>query len=1489
MNKLKIKTFNIDKINEYFEILKYLDLTTVDFNNNNKENDELIIKNMKNKIQIYINKNGIFNEKKKMISKLKEINERLNKYGVAQKRKKKNDLNEKMLLENKLKEKIKKENDIIDSKLQYLIILNKILILLKKYSSINKDYNCEIIINKLNNLKQNNKSLQFYYFYLRIIKYIIKNYHNSNATLYYKDIIFILFDKNYNYIKQKSSILILLLESKEKKYFYNIPILIVQQIIEYFILVILLDNGFNNFHLNILKDTIINYTLYYNYLENNPFIFEFLFDFFQILILKFILNINKENIESIKICYEIIFIIIEKNIIKKISKLKFGKLILIGIYSNEIIKKRNNNNNDFLAKFGLEKKYMFETLMDLLTRDENGFYQKVINDLGLGIKENYNNNKFKIFLNFNEKLCKDCIKYINNFLEFDENNINFIQKTFESKQRNIFEFLINKIIELIENDENELINLFNLNIFLIKILDIVKKTGMDITNLMLIILNKKGELLKFEWDYIFQIFEILKDKSSFSKHKSKIFNTILDIYLNNSNNFYLNFYENCSKFIDYDDKLMNSNFEILKVKILTNNYEIFSKNIQNLFEFYEDELIKDINNKIYYEDSFIYLMQILYLYLKKNINFENISNFIQYVLIKNYNKLLNINCYFGKTIINFFNYYLVKILLVVFNKNIHDLNLFNYIINIINENDKEKENKNLIFLKINFYEILYEKFIETNNYLIIKLFSDNFKIFLQKNINNKEIEIFDNILNLIKNKFFVDHNYKIYANKYLFNNQSPNIFFKFVSKQNDNNEIIFFENELLLTYIITIMNKNIGIEKIIDAFEKKFEYLYFFKGLDFSELIKNILKYYEKNKISNEILEKIISILSNIAFHILLYQNQPNYIVFSELCDINLENFIIQKLFFLFLQSIDNKDKICINKTLKIIELYFYSLTNSQKRKDFNNSFNIHDIYNPSERKSLKFVYDNDIEKNRNSLNQILNENEKDFLTKCNNIMENICKIFSFIPLNINICFSILKFFYINRENFCQDYNQKNIVLIIYITINFYYINDENINFDLFKINFSDIDFPKIQKVKNFQNEIYKIIKEFSSIILLNYIDKSNYINDIYQIMNLFFKEPNSLFLSDLIKWKLLSKIERDNRSLNLFKNDNKKNAYDIDKNSKFYKNNNILYEIKINDNNENIINIRSNIYNINMKITKDNNNHEKIILKSPLNKKKILYYIFLKELNNNPNININDIIEKENNNNITNDDLNETKEIFSFFYSFIFTQNTLNSVKITTELGKYIHQLDYEYPIFFQFNCDITYVSNEAIENKCILNPLKSYEIKNKKFVSFLHSLGNIIKNKNDNNLLFFHNDNLFQINFYVKNFKSGCNRNDINDKIHILFIENIYKKIDIYNLNQNIVIYILIIPSINSHYLIKFVVNKNFKNLNKNFIKDFENLFLKSTNIYINDNFEILSDFIIKHIILLHYFIYFQIPDLYKNNNIETRYKIINEIKINKSNQNV
>ena len=298
MNKIKSNFFNIGKLEHYFEILNYLDLKTIDFENN-LEKDKL--NNLKKKINNFTNKKGIFDEKKKMISKLKEINERLNKYGSANKRKKKDDLFEKKELENKLKEKIKKDNDTIDIQLQYLIILNKIHVTLKKYTSYNKDYNCENIIKNLNNLKQNNNSIEFYYFYIKIIKYIIKNYQNSNSSKYYSDIIVVLFDNNYNYLKQKNSTLILLLKTKEKKYLYEIPISIFKQMIEYFIFINLINNCFKNEYLNILKELIVHYTNCKNYLDNNLFIFEFLFDFFQILILKFIINIKNKTEITFKI------------------------------------------------------------------------------------------------------------------------------------------------------------------------------------------------------------------------------------------------------------------------------------------------------------------------------------------------------------------------------------------------------------------------------------------------------------------------------------------------------------------------------------------------------------------------------------------------------------------------------------------------------------------------------------------------------------------------------------------------------------------------------------------------------------------------------------------------------------------------------------------------------------------------------------------------------------------------------------------------------------------------------------------------------------------------------------------------------------------------------------------------------------------------------------------------------------------------------------
>ena len=81
MNKLKFNFFNIEKIDQYFNVLNYFDLKTEDFDND--------LKNIKSRINNFTNKKGIFDEKKKMILKLKEINERLNKYDSNNKRKKK--------------------------------------------------------------------------------------------------------------------------------------------------------------------------------------------------------------------------------------------------------------------------------------------------------------------------------------------------------------------------------------------------------------------------------------------------------------------------------------------------------------------------------------------------------------------------------------------------------------------------------------------------------------------------------------------------------------------------------------------------------------------------------------------------------------------------------------------------------------------------------------------------------------------------------------------------------------------------------------------------------------------------------------------------------------------------------------------------------------------------------------------------------------------------------------------------------------------------------------------------------------------------------------------------------------------------------------------------------------------------------------------------------------------------------------------------------
>ena len=139
--------------------------------------------------------------------------------------------------------------------------------------------------------------------------------------------------------------------------------------------------------------------------------------------------------------------------------------------------------------------------------------------------------------------------------------------------------------------------------------------------------------------------------------------------------------------------------------------------------------------------------------------------------------------------------------------------------------------------------------------------------------------------------------------------------------------------------------------------------------------------------------------------------------------------------------------------------------------------------------------------------------------------------------------------------------------------------------------------------------------------------------------------------------------------------------------------------------------------------------------------------------------------------------------------------------------------------------------------------------------------------------------------MSFNIFNFIFNLNKNiEINEKIIILWLEHpvINEEILNFDLYKEVYVVITLYPLTYNHFLIKLKLNdiENDK-INEQFIEDFNTLFLQNFNIYVGDNYEILSNFLIKYVTLIDNYIKYTFNYSEEmDNNFLIRQKLINSI---------
>ena len=1566
-----IKLKNESKIREYFEImnlLEYFSLEDLEKKIKDKNETELSeekkIENLKIIFNKYDNqKESIFKEKKNYVQKindyLKEI-DNINKKKDKNKEIKKKQINKEIdILKNKIKnihvefefkEKKEKKGEKLSKKYEYLLILYQIYKYLNNkeggksffFKKENKDaiYDCDFIVEKLKPITIEYFSFEFYYMYIKIIKFIIKKLNPNIAINYCSDICCILFKKNYNYLKQKTNMINTLCKNIEN--FSNVNIKYISQIIEYLVYDVMLID-LKTLELNSLI-TLLD--AYIKKLNNNnddleiiiPYTFEYIFDLFCIFILKlncqFEYNLNFQNqiekiITNINLLYKFLKLICDSNLFKNLSKINFGKLILITIYNfyNINNKKPNINIIDFNTYFINKKnqELFFECLLDLLNLKKTGFYYKVLKNIENSLIEDYGINKINIIFKCDQRRAKEYQKNINNFVtkknEINNNITKIIEEYINIMEKNILNYLILYITNILNNSEKifldskfEELYKNNLNNLLIKLNEFIQsKPNLDPSSIIQYIIKKSGNDLTYEWDYIFELLSTLKNNQSFLKNKSNFIELILHISRVNDNNIYLNV-EKCYDFINLNDEF-DDDLEVFKIRISTNSIEKFKNNTPELIKYYYNIIIEDKNSgllnkrKETMRKPFLYLLEIIKLYYKANYKDEKFEDYMESLLYKYYLNLLEISMNLDSVVIHL-NECISEILLISqIDNEQKKLFFFTTMCRNIYQNQGNYSKNTL-----DFYEMLMIKFNTRGTVFGLKNFSENFIELIKDYIERKDIELMDKLIYILTNEFFVDNCYRIYmSQKGLINNYLSKWYVLYSNDKNDlnlaNNSIVFFNNQIIIDYFNIILNNN-QLKKdqyinLVKMLSNKFQYYYFFKNTNYQNLIYNILEGFITFNLNCKI-DVIMGILSNIAFHHNLFEGEENYSCFTEDKSTKFKNEIFNYIVKLISLYYDKSNSISKNelqtsliKLLNIYSLFVYSLTNDQIRQNNNEICSLFENINFNKNKNEKnfhqesILYEHQTEKPLDSLIENNSTVYEGIELKIINYIDIISAIFKKINPTSKIYFSILKGIYLNKEILISINKKDFIIKLIYIIFKIGWESETNTEY--FSNIYPKISFPINKNKYEEENEQKKNqIQSLSDFLLIYFIDSIP--DEKYNLYNIF-KEivgaqmgDRNIYLFELIKWKLSSQTIRDNLP--------EKYRNKLSEDSTYYKQNKCIFEIlpiiednKINPN-ECLVIMRSCIYNLFFKMKKNIIQDENVIKNMKVKKDILLNMIKRQKIENN-------YVEEEKTQYHDNSQLSieeitkyDAKNIFNTVYKLMvgIIQKSLIPLDKNEQLEYYIQMLDSKISVYNTVSCGVFFLSENKTEK--ILNIEDNNGI-NYRFILFLNSLGNlsninIIKENEENNnnkTNIYFKDGINHISFNIFNFIFNLNKNiEINEKIIILWLEHpvINEEILNFDLYKEVYVVIILYPLTDDHFLIKLKLNdKGNDKINEQFIEDFNALFLQNFNIYVGDNYEILSNFLIKYVTLIDNYIKYTFNYSEEmDNNFLIRQKLINSI---------
>ena len=563
---------------------------------------------------------------------------------------------------------------------------------------------------------------------------------------------------------------------------------------------------------------------------------------------------------------------------------------------------------NFFLEIGNENKFneLLEISLELFSpkKEGNSFFEQILLKVKKNIIDVYDEQIMFLVFGSDLKMSEIFDKKLKIFWKEIRKEIKMIVKNgIENIKNSLSEFIYKFYFEKMFfpfNDEKNIILRRNIHILLIYLDKSNEYSSLFLIDFLYKLLEIYGEDFNYEWEFYLNILFKLKDNDLF-KEKKELFVSLIDKLIRKNNVGLLLFYDNCFRFINYDDIFHSLNKELIKFDIFLNydNIHYFRKFI----EFYKKRIQNEKNND-FFVSVFLKLLDMIILIYFNNFKIKNCSN-IENIIINVLNSLKIQKLIWYKKLFG----------ILYLTKNISEDSLF-YLILKEFENPSDEE--------INFIYLLIKKCNK-------KKLLEKLKIIIDY-ISSKKYLLFKF---LISTDLYIDKEQFLYLSKKDLNNKEYISYLKLSSKNENNNENIIYLN----INKESLEDFNFQNIQYIKFLRNQFQFIFFFKNINYVHLI---FKIESSCKLNKKISKEFIKILSSIIFtldsqKIEKYNNK----------EINLKNKIYDNIIEQIKNVIGNEDNNSIEhnkdknhirifklkELISLLEFYIYSLEEFDKNK----------------------------------------------------------------------------------------------------------------------------------------------------------------------------------------------------------------------------------------------------------------------------------------------------------------------------------------------------------------------------------------------------------------------------------------------------------------------------------------------------------------------------------------------------------------------------